>query len=170
MILLSIVLAILLVQTGAVHQFVLFFGGWRLASSFIAGFFFSSMFTVAPSIAVLSDLALTYPIWEVALVGASGTAIADLFIYRFIKDSLSQDILYLFNLSSSRRLKHIFRTKVFHWVPPLIGALIIASPLPDELAMLFFGMSDFKKRWFILISFVFNFLGILAVGFITRSL
>ncbi len=169
-ILLSILTAVLLVETGAIHQLVKAFDGWQLVSSFLAGFFFSSMFTTAPAIAILGDLSRTYPIWMVALVGAFGSVIADSVIYRFVRDDLDQDILYIFNLTPHRRLRHIFKTRIFHWLPPLLAGLIIASPLPDELAMAVLGLAKVNKKLFALISFVFSFLGIMAIGLIARAI
>lgn len=167
---LSIITAVLLVETGAIHQFVKLFDGWQLISSFIAGFFFSSMFTTAPAIAILGDLAHTTPIWQVALCGALGSVIADSVLYRFVRDDLDQDLLYIFNLVPHKRLRHIFKTKIFHWLPPLLAGLIIASPLPDELAMAVLGFARVNKKLFAIISFVFSFLGILLIGIVARAL
>ncbi len=169
-IVLSILVAVILVETGTVHKFLNFFGPWHYLGSFIAGFFFTSMFTTAPAIAVLSDLTYQYNIWAVAFWGAVGSVIGDSIIYRFLKDDLTDDFLYLFNLASHKRWRHIFRSKLFKWLPPLLGALVIASPLPDELGMMILGLSKVNKRWFGLISFIFSFLGILFIGWISRSL
>jgi hypothetical protein len=60
--------------------------------------------------------------------------------------------------------------RVFRAVMPFLGALIIASPLPDELGLVFLGISKLKTRYFLPLSFVLNFFGILIIGLIAKSL
>lgn len=168
-ILLSILLAVVLVETGSIHQLVSLFDRWALLASFIAGFFFSSMFTTAPAIAILADLGHNHPIWQVALLGALGSVVADSILYRFVSDHVDKDLTYIFNLHPHKRLRHIFKTKVFRWLPPLLAGLVIASPLPDELAMAILGLARVNKKVFALLSFVFSFLGILAITAIGRG-
>ena len=59
----------------------------------------------------------------------------------------------------------MFRFKHFRWLTLLAGALLIASPLPDELGIALLGFSKVSTRYFAILSFVFNFLGILGIGF-----
>jgi hypothetical protein len=58
----------------------------------------------------------------------------------------------------------IFKTKLFYWFVPFFGAVIIASPFPDEIGVSMLGMSKLGSRYFLLISFVFNSLGIFIIG------
>ena len=46
---------------------------------------------------------------------------------------------------------------------PVIGAIIIASPLPDELGVSLMGMSQMKASRFILLSYILNSIGIFLV-------
>ncbi|MFH0873929.1 MAG: hypothetical protein V1846_03810 [Candidatus Komeilibacteria bacterium] len=168
-IILSILVAIFLVQTGAIHHFVALFKGQYVLSSLVAGFFWSSMFTIAPAVAVLGDLSNSYPLWQIALFGAIGSVVCDAIIFRFVKDDVDEDLLYIFNLQPHRRLRHIIKTKVFHWILPLLAGLIIASPLPDELAMAVIGFTKVNKKVFTVITFIFSFFGILLIGYLARS-
>ena len=67
-------------------------------------------------------------------------------------------------------MKALFKFKFFRWLTWLIGGLIIASPLPDELGISLLGFSKAKTSLFIVLSFVFNFLGILFIGWVARAL
>jgi uncharacterized membrane protein YdjX (TVP38/TMEM64 family) len=46
---------------------------------------------------------------------------------------------------------------------PIIGALIIISPFPDEIGIGLMGLSKIKKWQFMLISFALNSLGIFII-------
>ena len=61
------------------------------------------------------------------------------------------------------------KLKFFRWLTFLVGGLIIASPLPDELGISILGFSKMKVSWFIAISLVFNFIGILLIGVVARA-
>jgi hypothetical protein len=59
--------------------------------------------------------------------------------------------------------KKISRSRVWKIIIPVIAGLIIASPLPDELAVAIFGAVKYDVKKFLLFSYCFSFLGILAI-------
>src|SRR3989344_3397165 len=167
---LSIVVAIILAKTGTLAGILTSTQEWTILGSLIAGIFFVSIFTVAPAGVVLFELAAANSIWEVALFGGIGALIGDFLIFRFIKNSISEDIHWLMRKTKQERLVSIFKPKLFKWLIPFIGALIIASPLPDEAGLAMMGLSKMKPSVFIPISFALNFLGILAIGLFAKGL
>ncbi|MDP1760078.1 MAG: hypothetical protein Q8L01_01300 [Candidatus Woesebacteria bacterium] len=169
-IILSIVIAVILVKTGALKSLLTSTQELKFIGSFVAGIFFVSVFTAAPATVVLAEIAQSNSIFWVAFLGGIGALVGDLVIFRFIKDTLSADFLYLIKKSKSERLISIFKLKLFRWLVPFAGALIVASPLPDELGLTMMGLSKMKTSLFIPLSFLLNFLGILAIGFITKVL
>ncbi len=169
-IVLSIVMAVILVKTGAFESLLTSTQGLKFIGSFIAGMFFVSVFTVAPATVALAEIAQSNSVFWVAFVGGIGALAGDLVIFRFIKDRLSEDFLYLIKKSKSERLISVFKLKFFRWLIPFVGALIVASPLPDELGLAMMGLSKMKMSLFIPVSFFLNFLGILAIGFIAKAL
>ena len=169
-IILSIVIAIILVKTGAFKSLLTSTQELRFIGSFVAGIFFVSVFTAAPATVVLAEIAQSNSIFWVAFFGGIGALVGDLIIFRFIKDRLSEDFLYLIKKSKSERLISIFQLKLFRWLIPFIGALIVASPLPDELGLTMMGLSKMKTSLFIPLSFLLNFLGIMTVGLIAKAL
>lgn len=160
----SIVAAILIVRSGVVHSLVASFQDFGVLGSFAAGIFFTSIFTTAPAIAVLGELSQARPIWEVVVLGGLGAMMGDYIIFRFVRDRLGDDALYLLAHSGIKRVPAIFRTRLFRRLVPFVGALIIASPLPDELGLAMLGVSKVSTRNFFLLSFTFNAIGILFVA------
>lgn len=165
---LSIIIAIILIKTKAFNDWFVFSEWSRLVGSFITGIFFVLIFTVAPAIAAFTEIAKTGSILWMAFFGGLGALIGDLIIFRFVRNNLSQDIFYLIKKTKAERFAAIFKLKLFRLLIPFIGAVIIASPLPDEIGVAMLGLSETKMSLFIFISFFLNFLGILTIGFITK--
>jgi hypothetical protein len=156
-----------LIQSGTIHTFLGEFAGAPLLASFIAGFFFTSIFTTAPAIAALYEICQQTPLPQVAIVGAMGSMVGDFILFRFLHDRLAEDISFLSGKRKWTRLFHLFHTKLFEWSLPLLGALVIASPFPDELGLAILGFSKLKTWQFLMLSFVFNVLGIVLIGLAT---
>lgn len=166
---LSIVVAVIMVKTGALRSLLVSTQEIKFISSFLAGMFFVSIFTVAPATVVLAEIAQSNSVFWVAFFGGMGALIGDLVIFRFIKDRLAEDFYYLIKQTKFKRLTSVFRWKLFRWLIPFFGALIIASPLPDELGLAMMGLSKIRTSLFIPLSFFLNFSGILVIGFIAKT-
>lgn len=170
-ILLSIFIAVFLVKTHVLTNILTSTKELELLGSFIAGMFFTSAFTTAPAIVTLSEIAKTNSVIQTALFGAMGAVIGDLIIFRFVRDKLSEDLMKLISHNDSgKRIKAILKMRFFRWFTFLIGGLIIASPLPDELGIGLLGFSKMKAWRFVPFSFTFNFIGILLIGLIAKTL
>src|SRR3989344_1626456 len=165
-VLLSIMLAVLLVKTQALARILTSTKEMEIIGSFIAGMFFTSIFTTVPAIVTLGEIAQANSVILTAFFGGMGAVVGDLIIFRFVRDRFSEDLMALVATKSGKaRLKSLFRLKIFRWLTFLIGGIIIASPLPDELGISFLGFSKTKTSLFIPLSFLFNFFGILIIGF-----
>lgn len=162
----SIILAIIFAWTGIINNLLSISKEWQTIGSVLAGLFFISVFTVAPSAVVLAELAKSGSPWLVALFGGLGAVLGDLMMFLFIRDIFTEDLKEIINHIKAKKFIHAFGLKRLKWLIPLIGAIIIASPLPDEIGITLLGLSNMKKKTFILLSFIFNFLGILAIGLI----
>lgn len=167
---LSIVIALNLAKTDVLIDILASSRQLRWLGSFVSGIFFTSIFTTAPATVTLGEIAQNGSIWFTALFGGLGAVVGDLVIFRFIRDRIGQDISRLLeHRSGGRRLKHVFRFKFMRWLTFLAGGLIIASPLPDEIGISLLGFSKTKTLFFIPLSFVCNFIGILVVGLAART-
>jgi len=166
---LSVVIAIVLVKTGALKSLLASAKEIQFIGSFVAGMFFTSIFTIAPAIVALVEIFQINSLFSVAIFGGLGALVGDLIIFRFVKESLSEDVSYLIQKTKSERFFSIFHLKIFRWLIPFIGALVVASPLPDELGIAMMGLSKMKTSFFIPLSFLLNSFGILIIGLITRA-
>jgi hypothetical protein len=167
----SVILAILLVKTDILTTILSFTKDLQLLGSLIAGMFFTSVFTTAPAIVALGEIAQTQSIILTAFVGAVGSVLGDLIIFKFIRDRLAEHLVELLKHEKpGKRIKALFRLKIFRWLTFLFGGFILASPFPDEIAVSIFGFLHVKTKWFIPISFTFNFIGILIIGLVARAL
>lgn len=167
----SILIALILLKTKALSGILVSTAEMKLFGSFVAGMFFTSVFTTAPAIVTLGEIARENSLFTTALFGAFGAVIGDLIIFRFIRDRLGEHLLELVKHDSTwMRLRHLFRLKYFRWFTFLAGGLIITSPLPDELGIGLLGFSKMRTSRFIPLSFVFNFIGILIIGIVARSI
>lgn len=170
-IVLSILIAVLLIQTGVLKGLLVSAEGMGIWGAFIAGMFFTSIFTTAPAIAALGEVSLLQGIFITALFGAAGSVLGDLLIFKFVRDRFSDHIAEMLAHESVWRRYHLlFKRRFFRWGTFFIGGFILASPLPDELGIALLGFSKLRSRYFALLSFLFNFLGILAIGLVARSL
>lgn len=131
--------------------------------AFIAGALFVSSFTVATAVIILLILSEQYSVLQIVLFAGMGAVFGDLIIFRFIKNNLIEEITPLYNKVGGRHITAFFQSKYTSWTLPLIGAIIIASPFPDEIGVSLLGISKIKTFHFILISFVLNSIGIFVV-------
>lgn len=166
---LSVVIAVWLVRAGVIPELLASVSGFAVIGAFIAGMFFVSVFSAAPAAAVLIELFRANSLLEVALAGALGALVGDWAMFRFMRDHLAADLAFLARSSPLRRRLLIFRLKCFRWLTPLLGALIVASPLPDEIGLALMGLSRLRTVVFLPLSFALNFAGMLIIGFMIQA-
>lgn len=170
----SVVLAFLLVRSGTLHELLASVRSVAFFGPLVAGLFFTSAFTTPIAIVVLAEMSLSIPvpmpILHVALLGAVGALAGDLVIFMFIKDTFGRDLRDYLKVHPHRKLQKFFHLRLFRWLTPVLGALIIASPLPDELGLAMMGVARIKLRVLIPISLTLNFLGIVLIGLIANAL
>jgi hypothetical protein len=167
----SVGVAVILVRTDVLISVLSRTHELALLGSFIAGMFFTSTFTVAPAAVTLGEIAQVSSLWEVALVGGLGAMVGDFVIFRFVRDRLSAHLMeYLEMVGGTEKLASVLTRKSTRWFSWILGGLLIASPLPDELAVTLLGASKMRTGWFAAVSFAFNALGILFISLAARAL
>lgn len=160
----SIVFAIFLTRTGIFAEILLGSAENAYIGAFVAGLFFTSFFTTPLSIAAFATLAHSIDPFTLASIGVFGSVVGDLLLFLFVRHAVKEDMDSLLKIPTFNRLPHLFKRRIFHWILPFIGALVIASPLPDELGIALMGVSQMPLARLILISFAMNFLGILFIA------
>lgn len=160
----SIVIAILLLQNQSFRNLLIHLGNYGYFGAFIGGALFVSTFTVSIGVVLLSILTSTLDPIEIGIIAGLGAVIGDLTIFQFVRSkSLISEVKHFFNYFGGERISHLIHTKYFSWSLPVIGALIIASPLPDEFGIGLMGISKLKTYQFIILSYVLNSIGIFLV-------
>jgi|SRR5688572_21687615 len=168
---LSLLFAIALERSGLIEQLLTATPKLRIIGSFFAGLFFTSIFTTAPAIVALGEIAQSGSVLTTAAVGALGSVVGDVLIFLTVRDKLSEHLMeHLKESEGWTRFMVLIRTRAFRWASFFIGGLIIASPFPDELGISLMGFSKMKTAWFIPLSYAFNFIGIILIGLAAKAL
>jgi len=166
---LSIAAAFLIALSGIVNDFLLLTQKIHFLSSFLAGLFFVSIFTAAPALVVLLTLFAQAPLLEVSLFAAIGGVVGDFLIFKFFGSLRRLHFEALFKNPNAKRLSFLFKSGLA-WIVPVIGAIVIASPLPDEIGLALLGFSRFPTALLIPLSLILNFIGIFIFGLIVRQI
>lgn len=130
--------------------------------AFIGGALSVSLFTTAPAVVVLVDMAAqpSLQLLPLAIAATVGTVVGDAIILRFLENKMTVELRPLI-----RRLKidvlvaHLRRSRL-RWVLILAGAIVLASPLPDEAGLALMSISKLGRHHVLLICLVLNFIGV----------
>ncbi|HLL60625.1 MAG TPA: hypothetical protein VK338_02820 [Candidatus Nitrosocosmicus sp.] len=160
---LSFLVVFFLYKNESFHAFLLHLGNLGYLGAFIAGILFVSTFTVATGTLILLVLAEKLSPIEIGLIAGLGAVVGDTVIFKFIKDNLIEEVRPIYNHLGGGHLSKVMHTRYFSWTLPVIGALIIASPLPDEVGVSLMGISKMKTYKFLILSFILNAIGIFIV-------
>lgn len=163
LLILSLIIFIFLIQTPLIDKVIKYIGSFGYISAFFSGVFFISTFTVVPSSVILFHLSEFLNPYIVALLAGIGAMLGDYIVFRFIKDKVFEEWYIFFKRFKLPRIKKLFKTPYFAWMLPVLGAIIIASPIPDEIGISLLGLSKIKKWQFFIITFVLNTVGILII-------
>ena len=168
-VIMGIIITLLLVRMGALEKLLSVSQAQSFIGSFVAGVFFTSIFTVAPAAIAISQIShFSTPLF-VALWGGLGAMFGDLLLFLFIRDVFVDDARGLFSVRKWKRFIARSHYGFMHWLAPAIGALIIASPLPDELGLALLGVSKTKTLYILPIAFFMNFFGILVIAIVAQN-
>ncbi|MEK7558823.1 MAG: hypothetical protein AAB521_00790, partial [Patescibacteria group bacterium] len=120
--------------------------------------------TVATGAVVLLVLAEKLSPIEIGIIAGLGAVIGDFIIFKFVKDGLVEEVEEVYEkIDHNNHLLKLLHTKYFSWMFPVFGAVIIMSPLPDEIGVSLMGIGKIKTYQFLILSFVLNAAGIFLV-------
>lgn len=164
LVLLSFLVTLLLSMSPEFKAALFHLGNLGYLGAFFAGILFVSTFTVSIGVITLLILAETLHPLELGIIAGLGGVLGDFIIFQFIRSrGLADEIKHFFQYFGGDKLRHLIHTKYFSWTLPVIGALLIASPLPDEIGVGLMGISRMKTYQFILLSFVLDVAGVFLV-------
>lgn len=164
LLLLGIVFTFFLLTFELFQNTIVRLGSFGYLGSFVAGIFFVSTFTVVPSGTSLFLLGQNLNPYLLAIIAGSGAVIGDLIIFRFVKDELYHEIGKLAQeVIRKKYIKRIVQIRTFSYLLPLVGAIIIASPFPDELGIAMMGLTKIKTAKLVVLTFILNTFGIFLI-------
>ena len=109
-------------------------------------------------------MAKSLNIFVAGFIGGLGSLVGDLLIFEFIKVGFSDEIQKLGHEKLLMKIK--MPVIVRSYLAIIVGAIIIASPLPDELGVSIMAMSHISIRNFIFMDYLLNTSGILFILFL----
>ena len=179
LLLISFVFTYYLVKTGLVDIIVGFLGNFGYLSALILGFLFSIGFTTTLASATLFFLAKHINPLGMAFVAALGAAISSLMIYAFVKHQFLEEMRYI--LSEDLKLEFskfeitlthkLMKNKWMRIIVPATAGILTALPVPTELiAAVLWNIVRYNQKMVLIYSFVFSFIGILALGLLGAGL
>ena len=135
----------------------------RFISEIMAGVLYTSFLTSPISVAMLIILAQENNPVVTALLAGVGAVLGDLLILRFFREKLSSDLNMVSKQLQLKKVNSFLQKYRLDFAIPLIGAIIIASPFPDELGLIMLGISKLRYQEIALISYILNTAGILLI-------
>ncbi len=138
--------------------------------AFVAGVLFVSVFTAIPGVALLLSFDSLNPIL-VALIAGLGSMVGDYLILRFLEDKVAYELKPIaFKFGIPQTIKYLQGRRSTLGLVRFIGALIIASPLPDEVGIGLLGVGKLNRTSFLVVCYVLNTVGIFLILLSAKAL
>lgn len=135
----------------------------RFISEIIAGVFYTSFLTAPISVAMLIVLAQEGNPIMTALLAGLGAVLGDFLIVKFFRERVSSGLTALIKQLPLQVVSWFLNRFRLGFLLPLSGAIIVASPLPDELGLVLLGVSKLSYREIAILTYVLNTAGILLI-------
>ncbi len=172
----SFVFAYYLFHTGAFDALPELLHGHGYISIFLGGLLFSFGFTTPFAIAIFVAMAdLVHPV-PGAIIGGFGAVLSDLTIFQFIRFSFLDELHRLKGTVMMRWIvdkihRDSVPDRISQYIQWSVAGILIASPLPDEIGVtLLSGLTEIKRKTFILVCYAFNTAGIGIILLLSDSL
>lgn len=162
----SILVVVVLMRFQFFHDSLLWVASTGYIGAFIGGMLYVSTFTAAIGILILLYLADSIPILPLSLVAGVGGVVGDFVIFKLIRTSLKEELNSLYYKLGGMYISRLFTKKSpLGWMLPIMGAVVIASPLPDEIGVSMLGISKLTSTNFLILSLFLNCVGICVLIF-----
>lgn len=167
----SVIVLIIFADHAIVRGIITGISALQYFGLFLTGFFIVSTFTVVPATLLLSEMSKVYGYWETVILATLGAILGDFIIFRFIRDTVMAELGPLLDtVSKEKHIYKLFHSPLFGWLTPVVGAAIIASPLPDEIGLSVLGISKMSNRKFLILVSALDFIGIALLVSLLKSL
>lgn len=166
---LSLIAFFLLADAPFIKNIISYIGNFGYLGAFFVGILFVSVFTVAPASVVLFYLADSLNPLGIALAAGAGSLIGDYLIFRYLKDKVFEELRPVFLHHEGKLLRKLFKTPYFAWIVPILGAIIVMSPFPDEIGIGLMGISKIKTWQLMALLYLLDTTGVFLVVIAARS-
>lgn len=140
-----------------------FVGKLGYAGVFLSGLLFVSLFTAVPAVVLLLSFTGMNTL-AVALVAAAGAMLGDYLILRYVEYEVAYELKPLaYRFGIPQAVSYLQGRKSTLGLVRLLGALIIASPFPDEIGIGLLGMGKMRRAAFLAVCYILNVSGILVI-------
>ena len=129
----------------------------------LTGVLFTSFFTAAPAVALLLTFANDYNPLLLSLVAGCGAMLGDYIILKFAEDKIGSELKPVAKKLKLMSFINVLHKKRYKPITATAGALIIASPFPDEAGVALLGLSHLSVVRLMLLTFILNSAGILSL-------
>lgn len=160
--LLGLILAIVYLRAPISREFIIDIGRSGLFGAMLVGALYSFAFTSSIATVIFSTAPYNVHPLIVAFFGGLGAAMYDLIIFTFVRAKTDGSFFEALKIKMHKRQKF---ASVFL---SFVGVVILASPLPDELAAGILGFSKLSVKNFVFISFLANVTGIFIILLISN--
>jgi hypothetical protein len=169
LLLLSLIIFFFFAEHPAIKNAISFIGNFGYLGAFFVGIMFVSIFTVAPAGVVLFYMADTLNPLGVALAAGAGGVVGDFLILKYLKDRVFLELKPVFMNHGGKPLRKLFKTPYFAWAVPILGAILIMSPFPDEVGLGLLGISKIKEWQLLGMLFLLDVAGVFLIVITARS-
>ncbi len=152
----SLLLTLFILYSGWLDQLFAPIKSWGYLGTFVIGVFFVSTFTVAPAAAALFVVSGELNPVLIGFSGALGATLGDYLAFRFIRERLMAEMNPFLKMLHLYRPVNVLHSRYFAWLAPVIGAVIIATPLPDEIGLSLLGMTKISIVRLVLLTFALH--------------
>lgn len=163
-VLLLVLLLVTVAAQSSLQALISFTEPLGYVGTFIAGILYAYSMTSVASIILLLLLAPTQNIFLTILVASVGAMVGDMFVFSLIRSTLKDELRWI---AETKLVRYVWSFVPLHWrkwLLPLIGVLIIASPLPDEIGVALFAASTHvPARVFVPLSIILNGVGLTLI-------
>lgn len=159
----TITLFVLVLDTAIVQAFLQEITSLGYLGMLLTGAMFVSFFTAAPAVVLLASFAETYNPLAIAAVSGVGAMLGDYLILRFAEDQIGRELKPLAQRMKLISFINALHRKRFKPVTATAGAIIVASPLPDEAGIALLGLSHISTLQLLVVTYLLNAAGILVL-------
>jgi uncharacterized membrane protein YdjX (TVP38/TMEM64 family) len=160
----SLIISVFILTSSQIAMILKNASEWGYLGAFVTGSFYTYSLSSPPAAAVFFELSHGLNPFIAAGLGGLGAMLGDLIIFKFIKTDILPEARLLAKDLKLPRIRSRKVLHLFHKIAPFFAGFIIASPFPDEIGAALFGAIEYDTKKFMIVSWVCNTAGLLAIA------